>query len=163
MHALSNTAKEVMALRRFFREVQLDLGGVYNIFCDNQQTIRLIVGENQRIVTKLRHVDIHNLWLRQEHANGSFEVTYLATKDMPADGLTKNLPRQKFENFRALLNYQNIKTPITNSHDKWKQSKTEFRNPTNKKRPLHLLNGQQKAYLHSIQEQKRDALLLTKL
>jgi hypothetical protein len=90
---VERTAKEVMALQRFFKELMLDVGAPWNIFCDNQQTIRLIVGENQRISTKLRHVDIQNMWLRQEYKKGSFQVTYLPTNDMPADGLTKNLSR----------------------------------------------------------------------
>jgi hypothetical protein len=109
MLGVSFTAKELMALKRLFRDLRLDLGELWTIFCDNQQTIRLIVGSNERIATKLRHVDIHNMWARQEHQKGAFEVTYLPTNDMPADGLTKNLPRYKFEHFRALLNLQDIR------------------------------------------------------
>jgi hypothetical protein len=101
-----------MALQRFFRDISLDLGELWTIFCDNQQTIRLIVGENERITTKLRHVDIQNMWLRQEHSKGVFQVTYLPTKDMPADGLTKSLPRYKFEFFRSLLNLQDVRGKI---------------------------------------------------
>ncbi len=107
--ALTFVGKEAIALKRFFLEIQLDLGKIWEIFCDNQQTIRLVVGANERITTKLRHIDIHNLWLRQEHAKGSFEITYLPTADMPADGLTKNLPRYKFEHFRALLHLDDIR------------------------------------------------------
>jgi hypothetical protein len=91
--AVGLTAKELMALQRLFRDLRLDLGEVWTLFCDNQQTIRLIVGDNERITTKLRHVDIQNMWARQEHAKGTFQITYLPTSDMPADGLTKNLPR----------------------------------------------------------------------
>jgi hypothetical protein len=109
MLGVSFTAKELMALKRLFRDLRLDLGELWTIFCDNQQTIRLIVGSNERIATKLRHVDIQNMWARQEHQKGAFEVTYLPTNDMPADGLTKNLPRYKFEYFRALLNLQDIR------------------------------------------------------
>jgi hypothetical protein len=101
-----------MALQRLFRDLRLDLGELWTIFCDNQQTIRLIVGENERINTRLRHVDIQNMWLRQEHSKGVFQVTYLQTSSMPADGLTKNLPRYKFENFRALLNLQDVRAKI---------------------------------------------------
>ena len=109
---VERTAKEVMALQRLFREMHLDVGCPWNIFCDNQQTIRLIVGENQRISTKLRHVNIQNMWLRQEHQKGSFEVTYLPSSEMYADGLTKNLPRQKFETFLALLNLQDARASV---------------------------------------------------
>jgi hypothetical protein len=104
MLGVSFTAKELIVLKRLFRDLHLDLGELWTIFYNNQQTIRLIVGSNERISTKLRYVDIQNIWVRQEHQKGVFEVTYLPTNDMPANGLTKNLSRYKFEHFRALLN-----------------------------------------------------------
>ncbi len=82
------------------------------LFCDNTQTIRLVVGAKERINTKLRHVDIHNMWLRQEHAKGTFRVQYLPTGEMPADGFTKRLPRQRFEHFRALLNFTDVSDAV---------------------------------------------------
>lgn len=109
---MERTSKEAMALNRLFKEISLDLGEVMTIFCDNQQTIRLIVGEQERISTKLRHVDIQNMWLRQEHGKGSFKVLYLPTADMPADGLTKNLRRQPFERFKDTLNMVDIEQLI---------------------------------------------------
>jgi hypothetical protein len=36
-------------------------------------------------------VDIQQMWLRQEYLKGLFEVEYLLTADMLADGLTKAL------------------------------------------------------------------------
>jgi len=101
--ALTYAAKETMAFKRLMADIACELGPVWRIFCDNQQTIRLVVGENERVNTRLRHVDIHNMWARQEHAKGSFEVTYLPTQQMPADGLTKLLSRQRFEHFVALV------------------------------------------------------------
>ncbi|KAK3934858.1 hypothetical protein QBC46DRAFT_358696 [Diplogelasinospora grovesii] len=101
-----------MAFQRLFKEISLNLGELWKVYCDNQQTIRLVVGEGERINTRLRHVDVHNLWLRQEHSKKAFEVTYLSTNEMPADGLTKNLPRQKFEHFRALLNLQDTQIRV---------------------------------------------------
>ena len=61
---VERTAKESYSLVRFFRDISLDLGTPLRMHCDNLQTIRPIV-ENERITTKLRHVDIHNMWLRQ--------------------------------------------------------------------------------------------------
>ena len=55
------TAKELMALKRLFRDLRLDLGKAWMIFCDNKQTIRLIIRENKRISTKLCHVNIQNM------------------------------------------------------------------------------------------------------
>ncbi|OHW95249.1 reverse transcriptase domain protein [Colletotrichum incanum] len=110
--SLEHVAKETIALQRLFRDVQLDLGDVWKIYCDNNQTIRLVIGEKERILTRLRHVDIQNLWLRQEFAKRTFDVVYLPTDEMPADGLTKSLTRAKFEQFRALLNLQDTRTMI---------------------------------------------------
>ena len=62
-----------------------------------------MVGKNERITTKLRHIDIYNLWLRQEYGNGRFTVEYLPTAEIPADGLTKALLGQKFEHFQCML------------------------------------------------------------
>jgi hypothetical protein len=117
--ALEHVTKELMALRRFFKEITLDLGELWNVWCDNQQTIRLVVGKNERINTRLRHVDIQNMWLRQEHAIGSFQVEYLETNLMPADGLTKSLTQQQFEKFKELLNLQDAKGRITEQEKKF--------------------------------------------
>ena len=108
LHVLSATAKETVALQRLLRDIQLDLGVPWRIYSDNQQTIRLVVGQKERVITTLRHVDIHNMWLKQEYSRGSFEVVYLPTSLMPADGLTKRLTRQQFEHFRMLLNLKEI-------------------------------------------------------
>lgn len=101
--SLAHTAKEAMALRRFNEAIGLKLPLPYELFCDNQQTIRLIVCSEERINTRLRHVDIHNMWLKQEYQKGQFIVTYLPSGEMPADGLTKKLSTQQFERFRAML------------------------------------------------------------
>ncbi len=56
-----------------------------------------------RIRTVLKHIDIHNAWARQEVQAGTFEVQYLQTDKMPADGLTKPLTRAKFSEFIRLM------------------------------------------------------------
>ncbi len=97
-----------MALICFFKDLKLDLRELWIIFCNNQQTIRLVVSKNERVTTKLRHVNIQNMWLRQEHIKGIFQVSYLLTNSIPTDSLTKSLSRQKFEYFRLLLNLQDM-------------------------------------------------------
>lgn len=109
--SLEKTTKESYALDRLLRDISLDLGPL-KIYCDNLQSIRLVVEENQRITTKLRHVDIQNMWLKQEFRKGRFLVEYLKTDQMPADGLTKALSRSKFEHFRSMLNLIDIKREV---------------------------------------------------
>jgi transposase InsO family protein len=107
--ALTTTIKEGYSLQRLFRDVDLDIDEPLKLFCDNKQTIRLVVKPNERISTKLKHIDIHNLWARQEYGKGRFNVEYMETSEMPADGLTKNLPRGSFERFRNQLNLDDIR------------------------------------------------------
>jgi hypothetical protein len=109
--SLERTVKESYALDRLLRDISLDLGPL-KIYCDNLQSIRLVVEENQRITTKLRHVDIQNMWLKQEFKKGRFLVEYLKTDQMPADGLTKALSRSKFEHFRTMLGLIDIKRQV---------------------------------------------------
>ena len=108
LYTLSLIGGKTIALQRLFRDLVLDLREPQRIFCNNQQTICLIVGENKRISTCLRHIDIYNLQLRQEYIKGSFEVVYLPTSQIPIDGLIKVLLRQCFKYFKVLLNLQDI-------------------------------------------------------
>ena len=64
--ALSKTSKETLWWSRFFESIDFDIGHPASIECDNQQTIRLLLSDHPRFTTKLRHIDIHHHWLRQE-------------------------------------------------------------------------------------------------
>jgi hypothetical protein len=51
------------------------------------------------LITKLKHVDIHRHWLRELVQDGGIKISWIPTAQMPADGLTKALPRQRHEAF----------------------------------------------------------------
>ena len=106
--ALSQTAKEAIFLSRLFHSMQLELDEKLVIQCDNRQTIRLITEESAKLQTKLRHVDIHNHWLRQEHAAGRVQVIWTRTIDMIADGMTKALGKEKHSGFLDQLGFEHI-------------------------------------------------------
>ncbi|KAL6152339.1 hypothetical protein ACJQWK_04811 [Exserohilum turcicum] len=101
--ALSQVAKEAIFTSRLIKELKIDLPDQIEIQCDNQQTIRLVTQEISRLQTKLRHVDIHNHWLRQEVASGRIKVTYTQLAEMTADGLTKALPVNQWQRFLTQL------------------------------------------------------------
>jgi hypothetical protein len=90
--ALAQAAKEALFVSRLVKELGVTLDDSrINIQCDNKQTIRLVQTDIAFLQTKLRHVDIHNHWLRQEAARKRIKVSYTPTDAMLADGLTKSL------------------------------------------------------------------------
>jgi hypothetical protein len=62
-----------------------------------------VTKEASKLQTKLRYVDIHNHWLRQEVSNGTIHVKYILTAEMLADSFTKALPANKWEEFLRQL------------------------------------------------------------
>ncbi|KAF5561739.1 integrase catalytic core [Fusarium phyllophilum] len=85
--SLSHTARETIALYRLFEQIQFDPQHQPRILCDNQQTVGLVQKERPQLTSKLKHIDIHNFWLRQIHKDGKITVQWVSTTDMPADGL----------------------------------------------------------------------------
>lgn len=106
--ALSHASKEVISLMRLFKQIGFDIGEIPEILCDNQQTVGIVNKENPQHTSKLRHVDIHQFWLRQEAARGTISVRWVPTADMPADGFTKPLGPQQHRHFLAQLRLVNI-------------------------------------------------------
>ena len=117
--ALSYAAKEMLWWNRLFNAIQFNTDQNLSIYSDNQQTIRLLVKDAPQLTTKLRHVDIHQHWLRQEVQQGRIHVHWLPTNEMLADGLTKTLPRQRHEAFIRQLHLQDIQDKLVQTHLSW--------------------------------------------
>ncbi|OAQ60061.1 transcription factor AFT domain-containing protein [Purpureocillium lilacinum] len=79
-------------------EAQLDEQRI-QVFCDNQQTIKLVNKDINKLQTKLGHVNIHNHWLRQELQRNKIMMEYKPTADMAADGVTKAIGSPGFRRF----------------------------------------------------------------
>jgi len=107
--ALSQAAKEALFVSRLIKELRIKLDDNHiRIECDNTQTIRLVTEEIAVLQTKLRHVDIHNHWLRQEVQNGMIRVEYTESARMMADGLTKALQNNDFSRFVEHMNLKDV-------------------------------------------------------
>ncbi|GME33808.1 Reverse transcriptase RNA-dependent DNA polymerase, partial [Neofusicoccum parvum] len=104
--ALSEAAKQCFWWKRFFQAIQFNPGHPIDIQCDNKQTLRLMEENVSKLSTKLRHVDIHNHWLRQETQAGKIHLRWTPTAQMIADGLTKPLYRQKHTTFVEQMGLQ---------------------------------------------------------
>jgi hypothetical protein len=114
--ALSFTAKEMIWWKRLFAAIHFDMNKNSNIYCDNAQTIRLMNIETPRLSTKLKHVDIHQCWLRQEVQAKQIGLEYTRSSEMVADGLTKELSPQKHATFVKQLGLVDITTILTGNN-----------------------------------------------
>jgi hypothetical protein len=97
--ALSHAAKQLYWMKRLFSFIRFDPKHPEVIQCDNKQTVDIITREKSIFTTKLRHVDIHQLWVRQEVQAGRLTIEWVQSADMPADGLTKALSGDKHDAF----------------------------------------------------------------
>jgi len=108
--AASSAGTELIWWWRVFKSINFDPGNDQLLYCDNQQTIRLVKAATPKLKTTLRHVDIHHHWLRQEVQEKKIDLAYVQTKSQPADGLTKLLPRQRHENWVSQLRFSKFPT-----------------------------------------------------
>ena len=99
---LSQTAKESIYLSHLLKALSIELDEPLAIECDNRQMIR-VLAESAKLQTKLRHINIHSHWLRQEVQRGSITLTWQESKKMMADGLTKALSRGLFDRFTDMI------------------------------------------------------------
>lgn len=111
--ALSQMAKEAIYLSRLLLALTLQLDEPLTIQCDNLQTIRLMVQEAAKLQTKLRHVDIHSHWLRQEVQRGTIRLQWQETQKMIADGLTKALNKLRFRRFTEMVGLEDLTERLT--------------------------------------------------
>ena len=91
--SLSTAAVEIIQQQRFFKAIGFNLEREFTLLCDNIQTIRLLRQDTPKLDIKLRYIDVYQHWLRQEVQDKKIDVRWVPTDKMPADGLTKILPR----------------------------------------------------------------------
>src|SRR6201999_44767 len=72
---------------------------------DNQSTIT--VSKNPEHHGRMKHLDLDYHWLREKVEMKAIAPVYLQTDEMPADLLTKPLPRVKVEQFREAMGLMN--------------------------------------------------------
>jgi hypothetical protein len=94
---LSRIAKKTIWWRRFFESIEYDSMKKLHIRCDNRQILRVLKKEMLKLDTKLKHVDIHRHWFKQEIQTSRINVSWCSTAEMSADDFIKVLSRQKHE------------------------------------------------------------------
>ena len=108
----SRAGKQLFWWKRLFDAIGFDPEHELSIKCDNKQTIDLLTNEESRFKTKLRHIDIHHHWLRQEVQANRVNIEWCPTAKMPADGFTKQLTRQKHKEFVRMLGLADLQSVL---------------------------------------------------
>jgi hypothetical protein len=116
---LSRIAKKTIWWRRFFEFIEYDSMKKLHIRCDNHQILRVLKKEMLKLDTKLKHVDIHRHWLRQEIQANRISVSWCSTAKMSADDFIKVLSRQKHEEFLRQLHLIDIIHLINQKRSVW--------------------------------------------
>jgi hypothetical protein len=116
---LSRIAKKTIWWRRFFESIQYDSMKKLHIRCDNRQTLRVLKKEMLKLDTKLKHVDIHEHWLRQKIQTNRINVNWCSTTKMSANDFIKMLSRQKHEEFLKQLHLIDITHLINQKRSTW--------------------------------------------
>ena len=93
--------KEICWLRNMLVELGYKIEGPSQLWMDNQSSMS--VAKNPEHHGRMKHLDLRFYWLRDEVGRGTIEPMYMQTDDMPADLLTKSLPKPKVEKPRDIM------------------------------------------------------------
>ena len=94
-------AQEILWLRNLFSEIGYEVEGASTLYLDNQSAIA--VSRNPEHHGRMKHLDLRHYWLRDVVKAGIINVKYIPTASMPADIMTKTLPKATVEEMRRLL------------------------------------------------------------
>ena len=98
------TAGQTYWGRRLFQSLHFEVADdSYTVYCDNKRAVDVANSTDGAVITKMKHVDIRQMWIRQEVKEGRLQVVWVPTANQKADGFTKLLPKHKFEDFVACL------------------------------------------------------------
>lgn len=99
--ALSVAVTEAIWLRRLLMDLSVKIDEPTVIYEDNQACIR--VAEDDKMMKRLKHVDVRYHFVRDEIQKGVFRLVYVPTGNQIADMMTKGLGRLQFVKLRELL------------------------------------------------------------
>jgi hypothetical protein len=88
-------------LRNLFSELGYAIKGASSLHLDNQSAIA--VSRNPEHHGRMKHLDLRHYWLRDYIKSGHINVKYIPTASMPADIITKLLPKATVLEMRELL------------------------------------------------------------
>ena len=99
---MANTTAEVIWLDSLLKELGISLQQPPVLWCDNLGATYL--SANPVFHARSKHIEIDFHFVRERVTNKQLQIKLISTGDQLADGFTKALSVQKFEEFRSNLN-----------------------------------------------------------
>ena len=99
-YAMTEAATELVYVKQIFDFLDMNVELPMTIQCDNQGAIFLAKNESS---TRTKHIDVRYHYIRDLVEEKLIKIEYVNTKKNTADVLTKNLPREQFENLLSDL------------------------------------------------------------
>lgn len=96
-----NASKEAYFLSQALTELGYPMDGPVDLRADNQAFIKM--ADNPVKHSRTKHIDIKYHYVRELIENEHITLTYVSTKEMIADGLTKPLRPDLFRGFVEML------------------------------------------------------------
>lgn len=110
LHGVNHAARELRWWQRLFAFLGLPFHHAPNLHCDNRQVVQIVNNERSPITSKMRHIELAQLWARQEVLAGRLRIKWVPSHLLYADGFTKNLMIGKFRNFFRQINMMDTRT-----------------------------------------------------
>ena len=107
-YALGACIRELIWIQQLMREMQYKGKDIERtrLYSDSQSALAL--SENPELHQRTKHIDIKHHFIRNIIDKGSVNTRYISTKEMVADGLTKNLPSVRHKRFVQMLRMKQL-------------------------------------------------------
>ena len=100
--ATTEAGKKALWIARFLATLEYRLPGhPVSLRADNRGAILFIA--NPEFHRRTKHIEVRYYWIREKVEAKEITITYVSTKDMVADGLTKALNPKPFKTFRTII------------------------------------------------------------
>ena len=104
--ALAHGLTEIIWIKRISQDLNIEINGTCNVFCDNQSTIRLAHNPVQH--DRMKHVSIDRHYIKETLEQNNIHIPYIQSAEQRADVLTKGLPKEHFMKLRRKLGLMDI-------------------------------------------------------
>jgi hypothetical protein len=75
LFALSTAGTELSWWMNTFEAIGFNPEVRPTLYCDNQQTVSIANKDEEKLDTKLRHIKVHQMWIREQVEAGNIDVT----------------------------------------------------------------------------------------